>query len=59
MPNICKSLKSSYTPHGSALADASQSSFDLRNVNGKSYVTSVKDQGKTNACWTFATNAAL
>lgn len=59
MPNICKSLKSSYTPHGSALASASQSSFDLRNVNGKSYVTSVKDQGKTNACWAFATNAAL
>lgn len=59
MPSICKSLKSSYNLQGSALADTSQSSFDLRNVNGKSYVTSVKDQGETNACWTFSTNAAV
>lgn len=33
--------------------------YDLRNDNGKNYVTSVKDQGALNGCWTFASMASL
>ncbi len=31
------------------------SSYDLRNVDGKVYVSPIKNQGATNICWTFAT----
>lgn len=34
------------------------SSFDLRNVDGKNYVTQVKFQNPYSACWAFATAAA-
>ncbi|HOP10291.1 MAG TPA: C1 family peptidase [Oscillospiraceae bacterium] len=34
-------------------------SFDLRNVEGVSYVTSVKNQGSYGTCWSFASVGAL
>ena len=32
-----------------------ETKYDLRNVNGNSYVTPIKDQGSLNLCWSFTT----
>lgn len=38
---------------------ASATKFDLRNVNGKNYVTSIKNQYQTSLCWAFATASSI
>ncbi len=39
--------------------DPLPSAYDLRKVNGKSYVTSVKNQGQYNWCWAFSAIGAM
>ena len=39
--------------------DSLPSKYDSRNVDGKNYVTSVKDQEETELCWDFALTSAL
>lgn len=48
-----------YIPVGSTGGDDLPSSFDLRNVDGKNFVTPFKNQGTEGLCWDYATNAHL
>lgn len=51
---------SAYNPSpGIATFAALPERFDLRNVNGASLVTSVKDQGVYSDCWAFGTLSSL
>ena len=47
-----------YTPND-VVGDSLPTSYDLRNVNGKNFVTPVRDQGALGICWSFATVGAL
>lgn len=40
-------------------ADDLPAAFDLRNVDGKNFVTPVRNQGQTGTCWTFAAMGSL
>lgn len=47
------------SPYPSRKADTLPSKYDLRNVNGKSYVTSIKDQEPYGTCWAHAALGAM
>jgi C1A family cysteine protease len=46
-------------PESAEASPSLPTSYDLRNVSGVNYVTSVKDQGNRGSCWTFATYGAM
>ena len=51
--------KNDNAPKLTAGYDIDSPTFDLRNVNGKSYMTPVRSQAPFGTCWSFATVAAL
>jgi C1A family cysteine protease len=48
-----------HLPFTAAAAVGAPASYDLRNVNGQSYVTGVRDQGSCGSCVAFGTVAVL
>ncbi len=47
------------SPQRASAEDALPSRYDLRNVDGKAYVTGIRNQGSTNCCWAFAAIASM
>lgn len=62
-PPVCKTDESFYKPNlnekNNSLGDANSEKFDLRDVNGNSYVTPGRSQGNFGNCWAFARIATL
>ncbi len=48
-----------YVPIAAPNQETSPTSYDLRNVDGKNYITPWKNQGSEGLCWDYATNATL
>ena len=48
-----------YVPKLSAVNDNLPTTYDLRNVNGKNYLTPVKNQGSEGLCWAFASRVSI
>lgn len=51
--------KSLFSNGKDASFGALPTSFDLRNYNGKNYLTDIKNQGTLGLCWAFSSNSAL
>ena len=56
--NIIPSV-TTYIPNIAGTDTDLPESFDLRDVNGKNFVTPIKDQGNEGLCWAFASSSLL